>query len=48
MAAILRLDVTMLDSIATIETNVPLILEPSTTAPVYFPGNLAAIPKIVF
>lgn len=32
----------------TTAVNVPLILEPSTTAPVYLPGSLAAIPYTLF
>lgn len=31
-----------------IAVNVPLILEPRTTAPVYFAGNFAAIPYTEF
>lgn len=48
MAAIRLLDVKATDRIATMDVKVPLIFEPNITAPVYFTGNLAAIPKIVF
>lgn len=48
MAAILVLELTTDEIRLTIDTNVPLILFPKITPPVYFPGSLAAMPYMVF
>lgn len=48
MAAVLSDDMNEELIMATTDVNVPLILEPSTTAPVYFNGSLAAIPYTQF
>lgn len=42
------LEVKVEDKIEIIAVNVPLMFDPKTTAPVYFIGSFAAIPKIVF
>lgn len=44
MAAVRSDDVKYEDNMEIIDVNVPLIFEPSTTAPVYLNGSLAAIP----
>lgn len=48
MAAVRSDDVNIALNIDTTATNVPLIFDPSTTAPVYLNGNLAAIPYTLF
>lgn len=48
MAAVLTDDENVDDKIEIIDVNVPLIFEPSTTAPVYLNGSFAAIPYTEF
>lgn len=48
MAAVRSDDVNDELNMEMIAVNVPLIFEPSTTAPVYLNGNLAAIPYTEF